>query len=303
MNSSTLSYLTGLPRFEYFEPGTIEEACTLLNEYQDTARLLAGGTDILISMKTRETAPRHLINIKKIPGLNYIRHDDGDILVIGPTTPLSDIENSDLVKDKNPLVAEAVGKIGSPSIRNIATMAGNICNALPSADSAPTLLCLGAEIKTQWINGSGEKSERIIPIEDFFAGPRQTVLKRNEILKEIRIPSLASKSKGAYIKFSQKTSMDLAIVGVAVLIQAEGGICNVCNDIKIALGAVAPTPIRAKNSEGILLKNELNTANIHRAANAAAQEASPITDHRASQQYRRDMIERLVTLAINRLIG
>ncbi len=301
MLSSNLSYLMRLPKFDYFEPGTIEEACQLLNNYQDSARLFAGGTDLLLSMKKREIEAKHLINIKKIPNLNYISYDDKyAVLAIGPATPLSDIEKSPLVSEKNPLICEAVSKIASPSIRNIATMAGNICNALPSADSVPMLLCLGAKLKIEGIRGGNEKSERIIDIEKFFTGPRRTVLERGEMLKEIQIPSLHSGSKGVYIKFSQRSSMDLAIVGVAVIVKAEDGICN---DVKIALGAVAPTPIRAINSENVLLKKELNRANIEKAAKAAAEEASPISDHRASYQYRKDMIEKLVQQAINHVVS
>jgi carbon-monoxide dehydrogenase medium subunit len=185
--------------------------------------------------------------------------------------------------------------MASPQVRNRATLAGNICNAVPSADSVPPLLVLEAKLKVM-----SQKGERILPIEDFFTGPNETVLTGGELLTEIQIPPLPSNGVGIYLKLSPKGSMDLATVGVAALVINEDGYCK---DIRVALGAVAPTPIRAKKAEGILRGQRFSDDLIESTAQTAAEESQPIDDHRASADYRRGMVQTLVRRAINQALS
>ena len=185
--------------------------------------------------------------------------------------------------------------MASPQVRNRGTIAGNICNAVPSADSAPPLLTLGAKLKL-----ISQRGERIIKIEDFFTGPSQTALNNDEILQEIHIPHPPPNSQGVYLKLNPRRAMDLAIVGVAAVVTAQDGVCQ---DIRLALGAVAPTPTRARKAEATLRGKKLDDNIIEKAAQTAAGEARPIDDHRASAEYRRDMVEVLVKRAIKQAIG
>jgi carbon-monoxide dehydrogenase medium subunit len=182
--------------------------------------------------------------------------------------------------------------MASPQVRNRGTIAGNICNAVPSADSAPALLVLDARLKL-----AGTKGARTVAVADFFTGPNRTVIK-DEIVTEIQIPTPPAGSKWAFIKLSPRQAMDLAVVGVAVLIVAGNGTCQ---EIRIGLESVAPTPIRVNKAEAIL-KGQKFDGNIAKAAKAAAEESKPISDHRASAEYRRDMVEVLVKRAIEQAI-
>jgi len=185
--------------------------------------------------------------------------------------------------------------MASPQVRNRGTIAGNICNAVPSADSAPALLTIGARLKL-----ISQKSQRTVGIEDFFTGPSRTALTDEEILAEILLPDMPPNSKGVYLKLTPRRAMDLAIVGVAAVAVPEDGVCK---DIRIALGAVAPTPLRAKKAEEVLKGQKFDDNLIEKAAKTAAGQARPIDDHRASAEYRRDMVEVLVRRAIKQAIG
>jgi carbon-monoxide dehydrogenase medium subunit len=284
-----------LPKFNYLAPATLDEALSLLAQYKSKARVIAGGTDLVPKLKRREVkAPEYVIDLKGIPGLDKIRQDIGG-LTIGALVTIGVVESSPLIQQKFAILAQAAQSMASPQVRNRGTIAGNICNAVPSADSAPALLTLGARLKL-----ISRKGERTINIEDFFTGPNRTALTDEEILLEIKIPDMPPKSKGVYLKLSPRRAMDLAIVGVAVVVVPEDGICK---DIRIALGAVAPTPLRTMKAETVLKGQKFNDNLIEKAAKTAAAEASPIDDHRASAEYRRDMIEVLVKRAIKQAIG
>jgi CO/xanthine dehydrogenase FAD-binding subunit len=284
-----------LPKFNYLAPATLDEALSLLAQYKSKARVIAGGTDLVPKLKRREVkAPEYVIDLKGIPGLDKIRQDIGG-LTIGALVTIGVVESSPLIQQKFAILAQAAQSMASPQVRNRGTIAGNICNAVPSADSAPALLTLGARLKL-----ISRKGERTINIEDFFTGPNRTALTDEEILLEIKIPDMPPKSKGVYLKLSPRRAMDLAIVGVAVVVVPEDGICK---DIRIALGAVAPTPLRTMKAETVLKGQKFNDNLIEKAAKAAAAEASPIDDHRASAEYRRDMVEVLVKRAIKQAIG
>jgi CO/xanthine dehydrogenase FAD-binding subunit len=284
-----------LPKLHYLAPTTLDEALSLLSEYKGRARVIAGGTDLVPKLKRREIrAPEYVIDLKSIPGLDEIKFDASG-LTLGALVTIGMVESSAKIRQKFAILAQAAQSMASPQVRNRGTIAGNICNAVPSADSAPPLLTLGARLKIVSRNG-----ERTVNIDDFFTGPNQTVLNSQEILTEIQLSSMPPNSKGVYLKLTPRRAMDLAIVGVSVVVIPEDGICR---DIRIALGAVAPTPIRAKKAEAALKSQKLDDRLIENVARTAAGESRPIDDHRASAEYRRDMVEVLVKRAIKQAIG
>lgn len=278
-----------LPKFEYFAPKTMEEACSLLAKYKGEARVLAGGTDLLVQMKNREVIPRYLINIKDIPDLDYIRYDDKEGLRIGALTPIEALKTSTLIRRRFSILSQAAAVLGTVQIRNRGTIAGNLCNASPAAETAPALITLAAKARIVGVAG-----ERAVALEDFFVAPGQTVLQAGEIVTEIQVPNLPSRSGGAYLKHSIKR-MDIAIVGVGVVITLNG---EVCNDIKIALGAVASTPIRAKKAEEIIRGQGLDSELMERAAQIASEESRPIDDIHSYAQYRKQMVKVLAKEAM-----
>jgi carbon-monoxide dehydrogenase medium subunit len=284
-----------LPRFNYLSPCTLDEALSLLSRYKGKARVIAGGTDFVPKLKRREIrAPEHVIDLKAIPGLDNIKYDVSG-LSLGALATIGAVKTSAIIGEKFGVLAQAARSMASPQVRNRGTIAGNICNAVPSADSAPPLLTIGAKLKLV-----SQEGERVVGIEDFFTGPGQTALANDEILQEIQIPHPPPNSQGIYLKLTPRRALDLAIVGVAVVIIPQDGICK---DIRIALGAVAPTPIRARKAEAVLKGQKLDDNIIEKAARTAAGEARPIDDHRASAEYRRDMVEVLVRRAIKQAIG
>jgi len=284
-----------LPKFNYLAPATLDEALSLLARYKGKARVIAGGTDLVPKLKRREIgAPEHVIDLKSVPGLDNIEYDAAG-LSLGALVTIGAVETAAIIGEKFGVLAQAARSMASPQVRNRGTIAGNICNAVPSADSAPPLLTLGAKLKL-----ISQKGERIVGIEDFFTGPNQTTLSNDEILEEIHIPHPPPNSQGIYLKLTPRRAMDLAIVGVAAVVTAQDGVCK---DIRIALGAVAPAPIRAKKAEAVLKRQKFDDNLIEKAARTAAGEARPIDDHRASAEYRRDMVEVLVKRAIKQAIG
>jgi carbon-monoxide dehydrogenase medium subunit len=285
-----------LPRFEYLIPRTLEEALSALKKHKGSAKVFAGGTDVIPQLKRREIPiPKIVIDLKGISGLDKITYDENLGLSIGPLTTIAEVMESAVVMQRFPSLFQAASSIGSAQVRNRGTFAGNICTAVPSADSAPALLTLEARIKIK-----GPKKERTVPISKFFTGPRTTVLKADEILVEISVPAPARSSRGVYLKLSPRHSMDLAIVGVAVNGVNEKGICK---DVKIALGAVAPTPIRAPMAEKMLKGQRITPELIDEAARNAITQCSPIDDHRASQEYRCDMIYAMTRRALNQVFA
>ncbi len=270
-------------RFNYLEPATIEEAIALLSKHDGKARVIAGGTDLLVQVRSKAIKPEHVIDIGYIPGLDYINYDEKQGLSIGALATIRALEKSDKIRRRYPAISQSARELGSSAIRNVATIGGNLCNAAPSADIAPALIGFSAQAK---ITGPG--GERRVLLEDFFTGPGETVLKRGELLVEIQVPVPSSGTKGVYLKHG-RSAVDLATVGVAVIMALESG--GVCRDIKIVLGAVAPTPMRAKKAEGVLRGKKVEAALIEKAAQAASAEAQPITDVRASAEYRKEMIK------------
>jgi carbon-monoxide dehydrogenase medium subunit len=289
-------YHRRLPRFEYLAPRTVAEALSLLSRYKGKAKVIAGGTDVIPKLKRRETkAPEYIIDLKGLAGLDYIKYGEAKGLALGALVTIHAVETSPIIQQKFNILFQAAQSMASAQVRDRGTIAGNICNAVPSADTAPALLTLEAKLKLV-----SQKTERIVNIEDFFTGPNETVLTDAEILQEIQIPTPPPKNKGVYLKLTPRRAMDLAIVGVAVLVIPDGASGK---DIRIALGAVAPTPIRAKQAEATIRGQRLSGKLIERAAEIAAAESSPIDDHRASAEYRREMVKVLTKRAINQAVS
>lgn len=292
MATPKLGYLLKLPKFDHLEAKTIEEACSLLAKYKGKARVIAGGTDLLVSMKGREISPQYIINIKAIPNLDGINYSRKDGLVIGAMTTLAAIESSPIIGERFPILSYAAHQTGSPHIRNIGTIGGNLCNAAPSADMAPSLIGLGAKAKIK-----GLKGERIVTVEEFFLGPGLSILKAGEILTEIQVPNPPPHTRGVYLKLPARTAIDIAVVGVAVVVTLDTKGINIA-DAKIVLGAVASTPIRARQAEDTIKGKALDDELIQKAAQAAADKAKPISDVRGSASYRKEMVKVLTNRAL-----
>ncbi len=286
--------LRKLREFEYLEPSSLSEALSLLDQHSKAAKIFAGGTDLLVNMKEGELSPGYLIDIKGIPGQDYIRYDKRKGLRIGALTTIRQIEISRVVREQSLPLAQAAKVLGSVQVRNRATIGGNLCNASPSAETAPSLLVLGAKVKLV-----GSRGERVLPLEEFFVGPGLTVLDK-EILTEIMVPPLSPHTRGVYMSVSRRRAVDLALVGVAVAVVVDPD-KGQWKEVKIALGAVAPTPMRATRAEGILNGKRINAALIEEAAQMASDEARPISDVRASAWYREEMVSVLVQRALEQV--
>ena len=292
----TLGRLRRLPEIEYFFPKTIKEAFSLLEGYDGKAKVFAGGTDLLSKMKRRELAPKYLIDLNGIPDLRLIKYEKEKGLRIGAATPLNEIMESSVVSKHYPILTEAVSKMASTQVRNIGTIGGNLCNAVPSADAAPPLIVLGAQLKL-----ISFQKERMVLVEDFFKGPDRTILNPSELVSEIQIPPPLSGARGTYLKHTLRREMDLAIVGVAVYLALDSK-RQICKDVKIVLGAVAPIPLRAKKVEETLRGKALDDDLIEGVARMAAEEAKPIDDIRSSAEYRREMVKVLMKRAFKRFL-
>ncbi|MDO8691040.1 MAG: FAD binding domain-containing protein [Dehalococcoidia bacterium] len=277
-------------RFEYLEASTIKEAVSLLSRYREEATAIAGGTDLVVQMRYRDLAPKYLINLKTIPGLDYISEESGG-LRIGALATIRAVETSPLVKERFGVLAQAAHLVGSVQVRNLATIGGNLCHAAPSADTAPPLLALGAKVKL-----TGPDGTRTLPLEDFFEGPGKTALKEGEILTELQIPTPAPRSGGVYLKHSIRRAMDIAFIGTAVVVEMANG-NGTCKDIRIALGAVAPVPMRALKAEAHLRGKKLEEGLLREAGEIASQECSPISDIRCSAEHRSEIVKVFVRRA------
>ncbi len=276
--------------FEYLKPMSIDEAISLLRKYGDKAKVLAVGSDLFINIKFRRIRPEYLVDIAGITELKGIIFN-GKELRIGAATLLSEIADSQLIRDKYVTLFEAVAEMATTQVRNIATIGGNICNASPAADTAPPLIVLEAKAEI-----AGQSGVRAVLLEEFFTGPGQTALKAGDILTAISIPAPAQHRGTSFIKIG-RTVRDLATLNVAVALQTDN---STCQDVKIALGAVAPTPIRAKKAEAILKKEGINQNTIAEAAKAVTEKISPITDIRSTADYRKDVAAVITKKAISK---
>lgn len=278
--------------FTYQRPGSLREAVGLLAEQKGQAKVLCGGTDLMLFLQDGVFSPEYVVDVRNLPDLNVLSYDDQNGLVLGAAVPLRTIETSPLTREKYPQLAAGAHEIGSVQIRNLGSAGGNVCTATPSADIAPALVALEAVARIV-----GPRGERTVPIEQFFTGVRKTVLEPDEVLVDFRIPPAPPRSSGVYIKLDTRPQMDLAIVGVATAVTLGSDNATI-QKIAIALGAVAPTPFRARQAEEILTGRPFDEALLAEAGQAAAKAARPISDVRASADYRREQCDLLTRRAV-----
>jgi aerobic carbon-monoxide dehydrogenase medium subunit len=281
-----------MKRFEYFEPKTLDDAVSLLSLYDGKADVLAGGTDLLVEIKEHVRRPDYVVNIKKIAGVDHLRFDAREGLRFGALVTAREIEISPVVREKYPALSHAASEIGSIQIRNRATVAGNICRASPSADTLPPLIADGANVRIY-----GPAGQRTVVLEEFFTGAGKTLLRPDEIVTEVGMPPPPPHTGSVYIKHGRRKAMELATVGIAVSLTLERKLCRA---IRIVLGAVAPTPIRARGAEAVLLDQPLDQHLVEMAALAAMNESRPLSNVRGSAEYRRAMVGVLTKRAIAR---
>ncbi|HXV81184.1 MAG TPA: xanthine dehydrogenase family protein subunit M [Candidatus Binatia bacterium] len=284
--------------FDLYQPATLAEASRLVKDKGPGGHFLAGGTDLVIAIKEKGWVPKYVVDLKKVPGLSGIRENSDGSIRIGALTTMREIETHPLLNARYPFLCQSAAEVGSIQIRNRATIGGNMANATPSADVAPSLIALDASAK---IVSAAEG--RTVTLEEFFRGPGQTVMDSDEILTEITIPKTSPRFVGEYIKFSPRDMMDLAYVGIAVA-YVLGEKEKRCEGVRIVLGAVAPTPIRARHAEALLEGRLLTEELAVKVGAAAAQESQPISDVRSSADYRRAMVAAMTKRAIlNAAVG
>jgi carbon-monoxide dehydrogenase medium subunit len=299
-----------MKKFDYLKPKTLEEALSLLNQQGKKAKLIAGGTDVIVLIKQKTMAPDILISLRGIPGLDQIQYNG--TLRIGALVTHRAIEKSEVIRKEFSALADAADVLGSIQIRNVATIGGNICTAAPSADTATPLLVLGTQVKIKSL-----KEEKTVPIEEFFTGPGETILKKGEILTELVMPKPLPHTGSAYWKLQRRLALDLPILGVSTLLSLDKGtiscsdmLCTVspissilhtmeqdelvCKEVRIALGVAAPTPVRAVKAESLLRGKKISDELLEEVAETAAKEAQPRDTIRGEAWYRSDMIRVLV---------
>jgi len=271
--------------FAYLEAGTVSEAIGLLAKAGSGAYALAGGTDLLARMKLGTLTPRVLVNLKRIAGLNGISREPGKGLRIGSLVSISGIDRSPLIRASHRVLAEAAGGMGSPSIRNLGTVGGNIGRASPASDMAPSLIVLRARVLVEGLRGKRE-----VEIDGFCTAPGTTVLDRGELITGFLVPDVPARSGAAYMRLGRREGMDCSLAGVAVFLtlsERDSGL----KDARVAMAAVAVAPKRAKNAEEILLSGSLTEERMKEAARAAAGDSCPVSDMRASESYRKALVE------------
>ncbi len=272
--------------FEYLTPATLKEALTLLDKYKDDCKVIAGGQSLLVLMRQGLVAPQYLVDIKGLSELSYVK-EAKEGLKIGALTTHRAIEKSPVIQKKFSVLAEMERRLASIQTRNWGSIGGNICHGDPAGDPAPVLMALNATLTTASLKG-----ERSMAIEDFFLDYFEVALEPGELLTEIQVPATPPRTGTAYTKFNVIES-DLATVGVAVSITL-GSSDGVCQDVRIALGAAAPTPRRAKQAEAVLKGKKITDNLLKEAGDVASTEAEPISDIYASEEFRRELVRVMV---------
>jgi carbon-monoxide dehydrogenase medium subunit len=279
------------PVFEYLRPTSIPDAVSLLQQHGDDAKILSGGQSLIPMMKLRIARPAWLIDINHIPNLAYIREEDG-YLKIGGLTREADLEASELIRSKYPIIHETAMVVADPQVRSLATLAGNLAHGDPANDHPATMLALAAEVIA-----TGAKGERSIPVRDFFLSVFTTALEHDEILTEIRIPISTPRSGGAYFKLERKVG-DFATAAVAAQVTLDPS--GVCTKAGIGLTNVGPTPIEAVKAEQFLTGKKLDAQTIAQAAQLAADESQPSADLRGPAEYKRGLVKEFTKRALVR---
>ena len=271
-------------RFDYYRPASIAEAVSVFREHGEGGRILAGGTDLLVQIKEGGQAPKYVVSVAGIEGLDGIEFSEGGGLSVGARALMQDLADDATVRDRFSALSDGAGIVGSFQMRNMATLAGNVCNATPSADTSPPLYVLDATLHIAGANGARE-----VPIGDFWTGPGATVLGEAEIMERVTLPTPPAGAGSYYERHTPRQEMDIAAVGTAVYVELDGS--GTCTAARIALGAVAPTVIRARAAEAALVGQAMTEETAAAAGAIAAGEATPISDQRASAEFRTYLIE------------
>jgi CO/xanthine dehydrogenase FAD-binding subunit len=294
---SAVSSAALIPAFEYARPTDLADAIGILDEHDENARLLAGGTDLAVAIRHGTTSPGVVVDLKGVAALApAIEHRDG-AFVIAANTPMIDVEHDETIRHRIPGLVESAEVVGSVQIRNRATLAGNLCNASPAADTPPMLMALNASVVV-----TGRDGERSLSTDEFLADYRQTALRRGEIVRAVEIPEHGPRMGTAFLKLGVRRAMEISIVcvGARLELASDGTIA----DVGIGLGSVAPTTIRPVRSQELLLGMEATSDLFAEAGSLALEVCSPIDDLRASAEYRRAMVpvmvERALHLALER---
>jgi aerobic carbon-monoxide dehydrogenase medium subunit len=270
--------------FEFLEPRSVDEASRMLADHEE-GRLFAGGTALLLAMRQRMLTPSHIVYLAGVRGLNSIERDSNG-LRIGALVSHAEIADSALVKAACPMLADMAGRVANPQVRNVGTLGGNLCYADPSTDPPTCLMALNAQILV-----SGGGGERTIEIDRFFTDYFQTALEIGDVVTEIRVPALGPGVVGAYTRFLRTPADHRPLVGVGIVARRSG---DVCEDVRIAIGASVPMPVRARRAEDFLAGKTISEEVVREAAEIAAADITPISDFRGSEHYRRDMVRTVV---------
>lgn len=271
-------------RFDLLQPRSLPEALEMKKKFGERAKILAGGTDLLVLLKDRKLTAEAVISLGRLRELDFIRIEEGKGIRLGALATHGAVAASPIIRQRLSDLAEACLQVGAAQVQNLGTVGGNLCNASPAADAAPPLLLANAVLTLASAAGKREVS-----IREFFLGPRRPALKPEEILTDIFVPQLPGRRGATYLKLGRRKAMEIAIVGVGVAIHLDGS-DEVVSECRIAMGSVAPTPLRAQRGEALLNNREIRDELIEEAAAVAAEEASPIDDVRATRSYRLDMI-------------
>jgi carbon-monoxide dehydrogenase medium subunit len=280
--------------FVYHEPKTVQEVIDLLVQYGDDAKMLAGGTDLMVLLTRFKVDPKHVISLNGVKKLTGIRKNETGGLVIGAQVTHREIEKSPLIIDSLQALKQACSTVGGVQVRNLGTIGGNLCNASPAADTPPVLLALDASVTLE-----GPKGTRSLPLQQFLLGPRKVNLEPGELLTEIQVPKLLPKTAAVFLKAGRRKAMEISLCAVSAWVTLDE---NGAADVRIGLGSVAPTAVRAHSAEA-LLEGKVITQELIKAAGAAAvNDCNPISDVRGSAEYRRMLVESMVRRALTQCL-
>jgi carbon-monoxide dehydrogenase medium subunit len=287
-----------MKKFDYYAPATVEEALSILKQKGPGGKLLAGGTDLLVQTKEGGRTPAYVVSLRRLKELHGIEYDTQWGLRVGALAEMAAVAAHPVVRQRYGALEDGADIVGSIQTRNMATIGGNLCNAAPSADTIPALVVHAAAARIAHENGRRE-----VPVEEFCTGPGRTVMRPEEVLLDVFLPKTGPRTGSAYVRQTPRKEMDIAVVGVAVLVTLEPD-ADVVRDARVCLGAVAPTPIRSKQAEAALEGNAPTEEVLARAGAGAAADARPISDVRGSAAFRRYLCDvltrRMVRLAVER---
>ncbi len=287
-----------MARFEYLEAHTVREAMSLYRQHSPDVRYVAGSTDFLIRSRMGNWDPEYVVNIQHIPALERVSFSRRNGLRLGALVTVQTLEDHDAVRIHYPALAAAAAAFAGVQVRNLATVGGNICNASPAGDTLPALLAFNAQCLS---SGPRQGDKRSTPLDQFFTGPGRTALAPGELLTEIRLPPPGPNTGSLYIKHSPRGAMDIATVGVASVVTLDAG-GMVCREVRIGLGAVAPTPVRAYAAEDILRGKEITPELLAACAEEARNISTPIDDVRGSAAYRKEIVGVLTRRTLERAV-